>query len=379
MIHLACVTTLALLGTALPSPGQWSSLLNGSQTEPVTADIAFPLKKAWELKAKSHWGFRSSPAIHDGTVYIGSMSSTFYAVDAASGAIHWEKQVGDRIEFSSPAADANGVYVGCEDGNLYAFDHGGRERWKTPTGAKIESSPIIHGDLVLVGNNAGTVLALNRAHGSITWKATCDGPVFSRPTVANDTVYVGTEGFEGGTLYALALRDGDERFTFRCGHIPGHDKARGGIYSTVLHANGRVIFGSMDGNLYCLNAAGGSEIWRYTLEKGIAGSPAMANGVIVVGAQDRHWHGIDAATGAPKWRTATDRFYPNLRSPVIVNDMAIVQYEYKVVGLSLSNGEQVGHFDLTAEDGPADGLAVAVAGNRIYTCTRFKVLCLATE
>lgn len=289
-----------LLGVARAAPGQWSSLLNGSQAEPVNANITFPLTKAWEVKAQGYWGFRSSPAIHDGTVYVGSMSSTFYAVDAVSGAVRWEKQVGDRIEFSSPAVDARGVYVGCEDGNLYAFDHEGNIQWKTPTGTKIEGSPIIHGDLVLVGNKAGSLLALNRSDGSVTWRVDCDGPIFARPTVAHDTVYVGTEGFEGGTLYALTLADGAERFTFLCGNIPGYEQARGGIYSSVLYADGRIIFGSMDGTLYCLDAMTGDDVWRYALEKGIAGSPAMASGVIVVGCQDRHWYGIDASTGKQK-------------------------------------------------------------------------------
>jgi len=206
-VWLVVLGVLVLLVAARAAPGQWSSLLNGSPAEPVNANITFPLKKVWEVKAQGYWGFRSSPAIHDGTVYVGSMSSTFYAVDAGSGAVRWEKQVGDRIEFSSPAVDARGVYVGCEDGNLYAFDHAGNIQWKTPTGAKIEGSPIIHGDLVLVGNKAGSLLVLNRPDGSVTWRVDCDGPIFARPTVAHDTMYVGTEGFEGGTLLPTVPSD----------------------------------------------------------------------------------------------------------------------------------------------------------------------------
>jgi len=135
----------------------------------------------------------------------------------------------------------------------------------------------------------------------------------------------------------------------------------------------------MDGTLYCLDAMTGDNVWRYALEKGMAGSPAMASGVIVVGCQDRHWHGIDASTGKQKWRYATDKFYPSLRSPVIVNQTAIVQYGYQVVGLALATGEKVGSFELSAEEGPADGLAVAVADDRLYTCTRFRLLCLTSE
>lgn len=368
-----------VIGGCGTAHGNWTSLLNGSQRDSIESEIQFPLEIKWEINPSGYWGFRSSPAIYEGTVYIGTITGILYAVDARSGNVRWQKTVPDRIEHSSPAVDDRGVYVGCENGVVYAFGHDGRELWTVTTGAKIECSPIVVDGRLYIGNKAGDFFAIDATNGNSIWQTKCNGPVFARPTVADGAVFIGSEGFQGGTLYAFETGNGAERFTFRCGTIPGYDQARGSIYSAVLHAKGRIYFGSMDGLIYCLDSATGDKVWSRGFDKGIAGSPAMANGIIVIGVQDRHWYGLNAANGETAWKHATDRYYPNLRSPVIVNGIAIVQYEYQVLGLDLQTGEKVGNLEFTAEDGPCDGSATAVYGDRLYTCTRFKLLCLGNK
>ncbi len=45
--------------------------------------------------------------------------------------------------------------------------------------------------------------------------------------------------------------------------------------SPALH-DGRVYFGSYDGNVYCLDAATGTEVWRYSEADWVGSSPALA-------------------------------------------------------------------------------------------------------
>ena len=63
----------------------------------------------------------SSPAVVDGTVYVGSGDQTVYAIGAASGEEQWSFDTDD-VVFSSPAVVDGTVYVGCHDHNLYAID-----------------------------------------------------------------------------------------------------------------------------------------------------------------------------------------------------------------------------------------------------------------
>ena len=62
----------------------------------------------------------SSPTVVDGVVYVGSLDSNLYAIDAASGQQRWVFPTGDGI-FASPAVVDGVVYVGSTDTNLYAI------------------------------------------------------------------------------------------------------------------------------------------------------------------------------------------------------------------------------------------------------------------
>jgi len=62
----------------------------------------------------------SSPAVAEGTVYVGSEDNNLYAIDAATGKEVWHYATGDWID-SSPAISNGVVYVGSNDKNLYAI------------------------------------------------------------------------------------------------------------------------------------------------------------------------------------------------------------------------------------------------------------------
>jgi outer membrane protein assembly factor BamB len=109
---------------------------------------------------------RSSPAIVDNTVYVGSKDGSVYALSAADGTEQWAYQTDDSV-YSSPTVVDVTVYVGGRDNNVYALSaEDGTEQWSYQTGAGVESSP----------------------------------------TVVDDTVYIGS-GYEDGNLYALSADD----------------------------------------------------------------------------------------------------------------------------------------------------------------------------
>jgi hypothetical protein len=79
----------------------------------------------------------NAPAVHEGTVLVGSRDGKLYAIDAPTGTVKWTAATGGPL-LSSPAVDpqarAGGprVYVGSEDMRVYAFDlRDGRELWRS--------------------------------------------------------------------------------------------------------------------------------------------------------------------------------------------------------------------------------------------------------
>ena len=79
----------------------------------------------------------SSPAVVGGVVYIGSEDGKVYALNATTGAREWSYTTGGPV-YSSPAVANGVVYVGSNDGNVYAFSQAG--------GLAAAASPL-HGSL----------------------------------------------------------------------------------------------------------------------------------------------------------------------------------------------------------------------------------------
>src|SRR5690242_10275978 len=62
---------------------------------------AFRLK--WKFKTQRK--VFSSPAVVDGTVFVGSSDHSVYALDAATGALRWRARIGGAVNSSPAVAD----------------------------------------------------------------------------------------------------------------------------------------------------------------------------------------------------------------------------------------------------------------------------------
>jgi len=98
----------------------------------------------------------SSPVVMDGILYIGSGNKLF-SIDMAKHERRWVFET-EGIISSSPAAAGTTVYIGSQDGHLYALDAvtGGR-LWDIPTGGKITSSPAVANGKVYIGSHDGNL------------------------------------------------------------------------------------------------------------------------------------------------------------------------------------------------------------------------------
>jgi glucose dehydrogenase len=93
-----------------------------------------------------------------------------------------------------PAVVGGDVYVGSEDGSIYALDASTGTRLRSyPTGAAIAntSAAVANGIVYIVSNN-GNLYAVDAASGTKVCSAAVGGISYSSPAVANGVVYVGT-------------------------------------------------------------------------------------------------------------------------------------------------------------------------------------------
>ncbi len=127
-------------------------------------------------------------------------------------------------------------------------------------------------------------------------------------------VYVGSHD---GALYALDAATGSEIWRFETGSR---------VYTSPALSGGRVIFGSDDGTLHALDARDGTEAWRFETGRPLYASPAVAGGVVYfAGEAGGDLFALDAASGAELWRFQTGREGDNRSSsPVIAGDVLVV-------------------------------------------------------
>ena len=245
------------------------------------------------------------------------------------GGVAWRFETGGAVRSTAALADGT-LYVGSSDGWLYALDaEDGTVEWRYDAGTSIASAPAVAGDVVLVGDRAGVLHGVRRATGAGRWRLET-GPEVALPwgregwdyfqastTIAGGTAYWGSGD---GNLYAVDPATGDEKWRFETG---------GRIRSTPAVAEGRLVFGSGDGFVYALDPGTGEEIWRFRTagvdlnaedfgydRRQISASPTIVDGVVYIGSRDASLYALDAATGDSLWSFEDDTSWVILSAAV---------------------------------------------------------------
>lgn len=257
----------------------------------------------------------------------------------AQVSVRWQFATGRRI-VSSPVWSAGVLYVGSDDGHLYALDAAsGHLRWAWRTEGPVASTPAVAEGRVHVLSYDGRVHTLDAASGVPLWTFSTSGErrfearglhgmqpraqtfadmydVFlSSPAVAGGMV---TFGSGDGHIYAVDAATGALRWKFRTGDV---------VHASPAVADGAVFVGSWDGKLYALDAATGAQRWVFQggtdplmfNQQGFQSSPAVANGVVYSGSRDAHVYALDAKTGRERWRFATGASWV-ISSPAVADE-----------------------------------------------------------
>jgi outer membrane protein assembly factor BamB len=330
---------LLFASVSLPSFSQPLAVFRGdAQHSGIYQQLGVPLLHGIKWKFKTGGAVISTPAVIDGTAYFGSNDHYLYAVNLADGLQRWKFKTGSRVT-SSPAVYNGAVFFASYDGNIYAVDaKSGEQRWKfasegerrfmgrhlhgaDPAGESMPdpfdfylSSPAIDADTVYVGSGDGNVYALDAQSGTLRWKFRTGNVVHASPAIANGMVYIGSWD---SYFYALDAKSGQERWRFKTGE--DHEIANQvGIQSSALIADGTVYFGCRDSNLYALDAASGAKKWVYS-NKGswVISTPIAKEGTLYFATSDSAlFNAVDAKSGALRY-SLSFHHWPMFSSPAI--------------------------------------------------------------
>ncbi len=131
------------------------------------------------------------PAISDGLVYLGAEDGTLYACEPRSGEVEWSFKTGNNIT-AAPVVDGNRLYVGSWDQCLYALDtsDGGRVIWKVNTGGTVFAAPVLADGILYLCTREGGVFAIDAATGEEMWKAASGDSVRYSPAIKDGILFV---------------------------------------------------------------------------------------------------------------------------------------------------------------------------------------------
>lgn len=236
--------------------------------------------------------------------YRGNMKNTGQAVGyGASGELRWSTAAGttDRVEGSAVIGPKNTVYIGADDGRVYAFNGDtGAINWATTVHtAGIDSTPSLDADGTLYVGAGNSVVALHAAMGAQKWRFETAGDVESSPTLALDgTLYFGADDAK---FYALDSSSGTLKWYFAFPDGGDTDS------SPAIGVDGTIYIGTDIGTLYALNGQQGALKWDFSAIGEISGAPAIGlDGTVYICALNSTktqsvTYAINGLTGIQRW------------------------------------------------------------------------------
>jgi outer membrane protein assembly factor BamB len=291
----------------------------------------------------------SSPAVANGVVYVGSNDGSLYALNAGTGKLLWSYPTGGAVT-SSPAVANNEVFVYSTGGVFYALNATtGKLIWQRSIGADSNSSPVTSGNAVYVGTHYdGSLYAFNQTTGGMLWNYPTGYPLDS-PAVANGLVYVGSGD---GHMYAIHASTGVKAWSTPTGPI---------VDSSPALAGGQLYVGTDKGVLYELNSSNGT-VTNSTTPDGysIRTSPAIAGGLVYVGTGTGSEYALSPSTLAVKWRAGLS--FPLVSSPAFANGVLYSGGYWYQYGVNAANGAGL----WTQYMGALIESSPAIANGRVY-------------
>jgi len=215
---------------------------------------------------KAGWPFQAtdavwaSPLVVEGRVYIASMDHHLYCLDAASGQVLWDHEVGGAMA-AQPILEDGILYVGAFDGKMYALnaDTGEPvEGFEFKAGNWIWSEALMADGKLYVTALDGKLYALEPSSGAVISpypynSASGNGKEVIRaaPVQAGDAIVVATESGR-----VIAVRDAAQKWG---PWSSGTAAPQGSIYTTPIVEGDTIYVVLMNGQVWTLNAETGQE------------------------------------------------------------------------------------------------------------------------
>ena len=210
--------------------------------------------------------------------------------------------------------------------------------------------------------------SVNKQYPKVTraWHKSLKGGLYSTPVTDGKSLYIGDDV---GMFYCLDLHTGATKWTFDTGMR---------IVGSSAVADGVVVFGSANYNIYGLDTKTGKPRWTFTTNQAVMGAATIHEGVAYIGGGDGRMFAFDLKTGALKWSFNELKNYV-LTRPLVYNDkLYFGAWDTYLYALHLKDGSLAWKWS-NGKSNPklspasvwpvaADGKIFITAPDRYFTC-----------
>ncbi len=318
----------------------WPSWRGPNQNN-VSPETKFPTR--WSKEQNVKWRTplpdegNSSPIVWNDTVFVtqavhDGQRRTVMAFDRNTGRLRWQQGVDYEGKdprhptnphcAASPVTDGERVVASFGSAGIVAFDFSGRQLWKTDLGRQTHewgqgSSPILHGDAVIVYHGPGehsALYALDKKSGRKLWTTPLPE---TQPTERFDGFAGKTDGKLGTFSTPLVVKTGShEEIILAVGNkVRAFAPATGQelwnadgmnplVYTSPSYGEGTlIVMGGYMGSMMFIRPGGRGDVtgqrlvYERRMKKHVIASPIVKDGHVYVPVTDGLAHCYELATG----------------------------------------------------------------------------------
>ncbi len=263
-----------------------------------------------------------------------------------SAQLKWKKDLRASIP-SGITVYENKLYVTTTPGMLYCYNTDGKELWHFNANGTLLSSPAIALGVVAVVASDGDIYTLRAETGELIQSIGLGERITSQPVAVKTN-------FRDEETYGLLMGTISGKMIFydmfSLNPIWENTSAEGMVQDKPLIINDRIVYGSRDGNLYCIDIKTGTLNWKWTSNADYVNAPAVCTPVtdgsnIYIASPDKFVTCIDLLLGKTVWEKKEYNAYESVGLSADKKKVFIKSAQNKIIVVAAKDGKLVKEYD----------------------------------
>lgn len=335
-----CVAVLGLSSCASDSSPDWAG--KSGYAEPaklVKFAETISFKVRWSSDIGTSGANLLQPAIAPEAIFAASEKHDLVRIDRTSGKQVW--RINTEVTITGGVAyGENLVLIGSDKGDVLAFDHAGKLRWKSKVSSEVLSLSNVAEGLVIVRSGDGRIAGLSAQDGVQKWVYERITPALVVRSHANVAIQRGIAyaGFAAGKLAAISMSNGSVLWESVVSQPRGNTELEriSDITSEPVVDDEQVCAISFQGRVACVDPAKGSPSWNRDIasDKGMM----LLRKYLYLSDSRGSVYALDKSSGSTEWKN-DQLALRNTSAPYAIGDYVVVgDFEGYLHGLKREDG-----------------------------------------